>query len=382
MNHSMEPNHISQPASLLHTKPENPSTSPISIAPEVLESPESDTPHAHSVHPEHTATVYSLDGIYSMYYSRLLAVTYRMTGTMTDAEDIVQDLFVYLSQRQEELPRIEHMQAYLIRAVTNRSINLLQSARKKRELYTGPWLPEPSLQSASSRRSRSAGSGSNHDNDHLQCSLHPVVDQMPSSSTADSDAEQLMLRQEELSYAVMVLLDQLSPVERVIFVLRESLGYDYCEIAGYVDKSEAACRKILSRVHARLEPAAVSSAVASQQGESLVLAFLAAAREGDLQPLLERLQEDVRLYTDGGGKVRAALRPILTRSRVTAFFHGIASKGSLDGQWSMVWINGEPGLQLQRDGRTVYVCALQWDSSGQIQNVYMVSNPDKLREPV
>ncbi|WP_458121052.1 sigma-70 family RNA polymerase sigma factor [Paenibacillus sp. Z6-24] len=379
MNHPMEPNHISQPASPLHTKPKTPSGSPIPTAPK---SQGADTLDPHSAHPEQTATVHSLDQVYSLYYSRLLAVAYRMTGTMTDAEDIVQDLFVYLSQRQEELPRIEHIQAYLIRAVTNRSINLLQSARKKRELYTGPWLPEPALQSASSRRSRSAGSGSHHDDDHLQRSLHPAVDQMPSSSNADSGAEQLVLRQEELSYAVMVLLDQLSPVERVIFVLRESLGYDYREIAEYVDKSEAACRKILSRVHARLEPAAASSAVASRQGESLVLAFLAAAREGDLQPLLERLQEDVRLYTDGGGKVRAALRPILTRSRVTAFFHGIASKGSLDGQWSMVWINGEPGLQMQRDGRIVYVCALQWDSSGQIQNIYMVSNPDKLREPI
>ncbi|WP_082208439.1 sigma-70 family RNA polymerase sigma factor [Paenibacillus dauci] len=335
------------------------------------------TSESPSQDPSQTNNVYSLDQIYNTYYSKLLAVAYRMTGTITDAEDIVHDLFAYWSQRQEEMIHIDHMQSYLIRSITNRSINLMQSARKKREVYTGPWLPEPVVQSASHRRSGAAEAAFEPVSSGTS-SVFPTAD--PSQSTAaNSGAEQLLLRQEELSYAVMVLLEQLSPVERAIFVLRESLGYDYREISEYVDKSEAACRKILSRIHARLKPASVSSTVASEQGETFVRAFLAAAREGRLEPLLDRLQEDVRLYTDGGGKVRAALRPIFTRSRVTAFFNGIASKGSLDGEWSLVRINGEPGLRLQRDGRTIYLCALLWDSSGQIQNIYMISNPDKIR---
>ncbi|WP_060530691.1 sigma-70 family RNA polymerase sigma factor [Paenibacillus bovis] len=321
----------------------------------------------------------SLEQIYSMYYSQLLHVAYRMTGTITDAEDIVQDLFAYLSPRQEEMIHINHMPAYLIRAVTNRSINLLQSARKKREVYTGPWLPEPMVQSGSSRRSRAAGNVFEHDSP-TATSATSASSLSHSVTAADAGAEQLLLRQEELSYGVMVLLEQLSPVERAVFVLRESLGYDYREISDYVGKSEAACRKIQSRIRARLAPAAVSATIASEQGETWVRAFLDAAREGHLQPLLERLQEDVRLYTDGGGKVRAALRPIFTRSRVTAFFQGIARKGSLDGDWSLVWINGEPGLRLQRDHRTVCLYAIQWDNSAQIQRIYMISNPDKIRE--
>ncbi|WP_411344042.1 sigma-70 family RNA polymerase sigma factor [Paenibacillus sp. WLX1005] len=294
----------------------------------------------------------TLEQLYEEYYTLLTAVAYRMTGSHGDAEDMVQDVFARLTQ--EPLADITHIKAYLIRAVTNRSLNLLQSARKRRELYPGPWLPEPNVLPLHSARHIETASLSAQPaitttdaatiHSHtpstrpLPLSIQPLLnDKVTGFSDSDKQGtEQLMLRQEEISYAVMVMLEQLTPVERAIFVLRESFELDYSEIASYVHKSEAACRKILSRIRSRLQPASHAEADdrlhtmnPTIQSEYFASAFLQAARSGNFTPLLHLLQDDVRMYTDGGGKVRAAIRPILTRYRVTTFLQGIAGKGAM-----------------------------------------------------
>lgn len=319
----------------------------------------------------------SLEQIYHNYHRQLLAVAYRITGSQTDAEDMIQELFLKLSQ--QDLSQIAHLRSYLIRAVTNRSLNLMQSALKKRELYPGPWLPEPQVHTASAR-SRHGLAYKNVDGVSSAFSLESpsAVVTVANQNSLLPETDQLLLQQEEISYATIVILEQLSPVERAIFVLRESFGFDYREIAGYVHKSETACRKILSRIYTKLEPARVSADIANEQGEQFTAAFLLAARNGDFEPLLELLQEDVRMYTDGGGKVRAAVHPISSRYRVITFLKGIAAKGVLDGEWSIISLNGEMGLQMKREGQTLYILGIKWDQNQSIQHIYMISNPDKL----
>jgi RNA polymerase sigma-70 factor, ECF subfamily len=327
-----------------------------------------------------------LERLYTQYYALLKAIAYQMMGSHSDAEDIVHDVFEKLADK--EVAQIEHVKAYLIRAVTNRSLNILQSARKRRELYPGPWLPEPEV----SRIARSTRKASN-DTDDASERGNSTDPSAPSSrsplagvraidshsvSMPDYDAEQSLLQQEQIGYAVMVMLEQLNPVERAVFVLRESFQLDYAEIADYVNKTEVACRKILSRIRARSQPIREQQLVQNSSTLAFTEAFLEATRSGNFAPLLHQLREDIRMYTDGGGKIRAALRPILTRYRVTTFLQGIAGKGAFVGEWAIVSVNGTPGLQLQRDGAMVYILTFEWDTDGNVQHIYMISNPDKL----
>ncbi|MFD1887427.1 sigma-70 family RNA polymerase sigma factor [Paenibacillus wenxiniae] len=329
-----------------------------------------------------------LEQLYTQYYALLKAIAYQMIGSHSDAEDIVHDVFEQLANKP--LAEIEHVKAYLIRAVTNRSLNILQSARKQRELYPGPWLPEPVV-SQIARPTRKASShtedtgGNEHGTERAgtsSSSLLPLAGTRATdlhfTSIYEYDAEQSLLQQEQIGYAVMVMLEQLNPVERAVFVLRESFQLDYAEIADYVNKTEVACRKMLSRIHARLQPIHKLQPVDNSSTLAFTEAFLEAARSGNFAPLLHQLREDIQLYTDGGGKVRAALHPIRSRYRVTTFLQGIAGKGAFAGEWSLISVNGTPGLQLQRDRAIVYVLTFAWDTDGQVQHVYMISNPDKL----
>lgn len=288
-----------------------------------------------------------VDRLYREYKPLLTSIAYRMLGSMSEAEDAVQDVFVSLSRRKGGA--IDHPKAYLVKMVTNRALNMMKAAPRRRENYPGPWLPEPLIE----------------------------------PDEADAPLGRL-LRQERLGYALLVLLQSCTPPERAVFVLRESFGYDYADIAGWLDKTESACRKIFSRAAAKLgrtPRAAAEAAGAAAHGamDRFVASFAEALQSGRPEAFVHLLAEDAVLLSDGGGNVRAALNPIAGSARIAAFFAGIARKGSLDGRLRRVRISGQPGLLLERPARPPMAFAFAPDpAAGAIAEVYLISNPDKL----
>lgn len=188
-----------------------------------------------------------------------------------------------------------------------------------------------------------------------------------------------MLLQERLGYAMLVLLQTCTPPERAVFVLRESFGYDYAEIASMLNKSEAACRKLFSRASAKLGHLAAERETSAEPAmDRFVRSFEEALASGRPDSFIHLLAEDAVLLSDGGGVARAAINPIEGPARIAAFFKGIAGKGSLDGKWRRVRISGQPGLLLERDRLTPVAYAFEPDGHGGIRAIYMVSNPEKL----
>lgn len=300
--------------------------------------------------------------LYVEYKPLLSSIAYRMLGSLTDAEDIVQDIFAELETMQTD--HILNMKAYLLKMVTNRSINVLKSARKTREVYTGPWLPEPEM------------------------------------ADAGQTPETAAIQAESVSYALLVLLEQLSPVERAVFILRETLDYDYRDIAELLDKSDANCRKLYSRAKQKVSTAPVpgreeraaaeppiavpveSTRVTSDQAkhaELLSRAFMAAANSGDFREFVGMLADDARLYTDGGGKVRSAIFPIIGSNRILAFLQGIAPGNIKPENQLLIDVNGQPGLRLNRGDELFAVLSFQFDSDSRPVRMFMVTNPDKLK---
>lgn len=291
-----------------------------------------------------------LESAYRMHKPLLLRVAYRLLGTVQEAEDAVQDTFVALQSLHAAA--IEYPKAYLVRAVTNHAINAAKSARRQRETYVGPWLPEPLLSDGS-------------------------------ATAASGDPAENVLRQEQFGYAWMVMLEQLSPPERAAFVLRETLHYGYEELAGLLGRNEAACRKLYSRAKAKL--AAFETAgkarnceTGADEGAAFVAAFMAASQHGNFEPLVRLLTDDAVLVSDGGGKVRAALRPIRGKARMLAFFRGIRAKGALQGELLPVSINGQPGLLLRQPDRPDIAICYRSAPGGKLDGVFMILNPDKL----
>lgn len=278
--------------------------------------------------------------IYLEYKRLLFSIAYRMLGTKSDAEDMMQDTFVAL--QSAKVDEILNMKAYLVKGVTNRCLNYLKSHRHQREVYTGPWLPEPDIE----------------------------VMQTP---------DEKVVRDETLSYALLVMLQQLSPVERAVFLLREVLDYDYAQIADILEKSEVSCRKMMSRLKQKMKPD-LSKAIWDGQGTApFVNAFLRAVHTGDFDPFVRMLVEQATLVSDGGGKVRSAIHPIAGKARIQAFLEGIYGKGAFAGDLRQARVNGEPGLLLIRNGEAKSViCFGAADEAGTIQSIYFISNPDKL----
>lgn len=280
-----------------------------------------------------------LEDWYTEYKPLLFSIAYRMLGSVSEAEDIIHDLFLAVSRTDPGT--IQNAKAYLCKSVTRRCIDQLKSARARREVYVGQWLPEP-----------------------LQ--------------TPDKeDPLQQATRNDDISFAFLLLLEQLNPVERAIFVLREAFDYDYKEIADMLDKSEAACRKTYSRLKQKLNVAEAPPPQPSlSESQSLVRSFLRAVSTGDVLQFIHLLTEDAVLHSDGGGKVRAALRPILGADRIAAFLVGIASKGTVLTRSVPVSFNGGAGLLV--DGSRSRIALLFEFEGTRIRAMYFVNNPDKL----
>ncbi|WP_138753772.1 RNA polymerase sigma-70 factor [Paenibacillus sinopodophylli] len=279
---------------------------------------------------------------YEEYRTLLHSLAYRMLGSFSEAEDLVQDVFADYSQLNTQ--DITNEKAYLVRMVTNRAINLNQSARKRREVYVGEWLPEPDI-----------------DHDLL-------------------DPAKLFDQHESISYALLVMLEQLTAVERAAFILRESLAYEYDEIAACLQKTEANCRKIVSRAKEKLQKDREQLPANTAEAQPLVTAFIEAAASGDFNKLVALLTEEAALISDGGGKVRAAIFTIISRERVIAFLKGVIPKAFLGDGHQFTVVNGQAGVIIKLDGMPRSVISFQLDTAGKhIERIFVQLNPDKLK---
>jgi RNA polymerase sigma factor (sigma-70 family) len=279
-----------------------------------------------------------------------------MTGSVGDAEDIVQDAFLGLTRARQAGTTIANPKAYLTTAVTRLGINHLRSARVRRETYVGAWLPEP------------------------------VV--VPADGPGPAEHAELA---DALSMAFLVLLEALSPVERAVFLLREVFGYGYPEVARVTGKTEVNCRQIFARARQGITaggPTRDSAPTPARraEGEELARRFFEAAGGGDMDALLGMLAPDVVLHGDGGGKAQATGKPLAGRQRVLRLLVGGLRRGrALGASLRLAWVNGQPGAVMYDDaeGRVVGVVELDV-ADGVVQAIRAVVNPDKLGhiEPV
>ncbi len=285
--------------------------------------------------------VVDLSDVFDRYRPLLFSIAYRMLGSVTDAEDIVQEAFVRWQRAPEA--EVRSPKAYLSAVVTRLCIDQLRSARAQREEYVGPWLPEP----------------------------------LPSEQTPDI-AETAAL-EESLSMAFLVLLESLNPTERAVFLLREVFDYDYDEISYLVGKSEANCRQIASRARESVAARRPRFEHSPEQEERIMDSFLEACMSGDMESLLALLSEDATLWSDGGGKTRAALNPIYGADRVARFFSGILRKAPSGLVVRRASINGRPGfIGYFEDGSPQSVTTFDV-AEGTFRAIRIVVNPEKLR---
>jgi RNA polymerase sigma-70 factor, ECF subfamily len=275
----------------------------------------------------------------------MFSIAYRMVGSASEAEDIVQEAFLRFHRESGKETAIESPKAYLSAVTTRLSIDHLRSARVRRESYIGTWLPEPLL-------------------------TDPESDVAGHAETADS-----------LSMAFLVLLESLSPVERAVFLLREVFDYGYDEIATVVGKSEDNCRQIAVRARRQIEAKKPRFEASRQRREELARRFFDAVSEGDTEGLIGLLAADVVAYGDGGGKAPAFPRPVYGRERVARLLMGASARGERLRVIGMriATINGQPGaLFLDPEGRPVAAVTLDI-ADGLVQTVRAVANPEKLR---
>lgn len=271
----------------------------------------------------------------------LLGLAYRMTGSWSDAEDIVQD--AWLRWQSVTHTNIESPRAFLSRTVTRLCLDALKSARSRREEYFGMWLPEPL----------------------------PEADDYTGPGTGEMA--------HDLSMALMLALERLSPLERAAFLLHDVFDMSYSDVAQALGRSETGCRQLATRARRNVREARPRYRVDQQDGMRIAEAFLQASREGRVEPLRRLLAEDAVLHTDGGGKKLATAKPILGANKISRFFAGIAAKeGGKVQHAGVAYFNKMPGiLAIEMDGlpRTISLEI----NEGKIIALYLVRNPDKLR---
>ncbi|WP_262701682.1 MULTISPECIES: RNA polymerase sigma-70 factor [Streptomyces] len=267
----------------------------------------------------------------------LFGIAYRMLGSVADAEDVVQDAWLRCSQVSTP---VENPAGYLTRTVTNLALNRLTSAAVTREQYVGPWLPEPLV-------------------------------------TRPDVGEEVELA-ESVSLAMLVVLESLSPLERAVFVLKEVFGFSFREIAAMLDRGEAAVRQVGSRARAHVQARRPRYDAPAEVRRQVTEEFLAACLGGDLNRMMELLAPDVTAWSDGGGKVKAALRPQRGADKVARFLAAVIAQPMEDPRAHAVDVNGRPGLLLTVAGRPDTVACAEVED-GRITEIRIIRNPEKLR---
>ncbi|MEE2041027.1 RNA polymerase sigma-70 factor [Nocardiopsis sp. CT-R113] len=282
--------------------------------------------------------------VFHQHRKLLFSVAYRLLGTAADAEDAVQDAWIKWSAADRS--QVADPKAYLARIVSNLALERLRSTRHKRETYVGPWLPEPIL------------------------------------TTGDTD--DALTNAESVSMAVLVVLETLSPLERAVFVLKEVFDFSHAEIAETVERSEAAVRQAAHRAREHVRARRPRFTADRSRQREVTERFLAAATGGDVNTLMDLLSPDVTLWTDGGGKVRQAMRPVVGARTVASWFAAIGTvtyQGvePADMHADLVEVNGGPGMVFSGSGRVIATVTFDFDADGRITAVHNVANPDKLR---
>jgi RNA polymerase sigma-70 factor (ECF subfamily) len=280
---------------------------------------------------------------FETYRSYLFSVAYSMLGSAMDAEDMVQE--TYLRYQAASPEDIRSLKAYLTTILTRLCVDQLHLARRQREVYVGPWLPEPILT-----------------DEHAEV----------------SDPEKRVDIQESISLAFLVLLEQFQPFERAVFLLREVFEYEFAEIAGMLDKSEAACRRSFSRARQHLRAHRPRFTASRETHQQLLTSYVQAVETGEMQTLLSLLAEDVVLWTDGGGKARtAAYRPVAGRDRVARFSVGSLRFLPPGHRMEIAEVNGLPALLIRTDEQVISVLSIEV-SDQRIQTIRVIANPEKL----
>jgi len=269
----------------------------------------------------------------------LFTIAYEITGSIADAEDVVQESYLRWAEVDaDRRAQIDNPRAYLAQIATRQALNRLRSRSRQREDYVGPWLPEPLV-------------------------------------TGPDVAQDVELA-ESVSMAMMLVVESLSPEERAVFVLHEVFGFAHDEIADAVDKSPAAVRQIAHRARAHVQARRPRFPHDEAAAQRVAARFLVAARNGDLQGLMDVLAPDVVLLNDGGGKIQAARRPVVTADKVARLLVGLRS-GLGELTYSPAVVNGRPGGFIYLDGVLDSVVTVEIEGD-RVSGIYLVRNPDKL----
>ncbi|PRB03424.1 RNA polymerase sigma-70 factor [Microbacterium sp. MYb64] len=274
--------------------------------------------------------------VFAAQRRRLFGIAYRMVGTVADAEDIVQE--TWIRWQGADRASVKEPAAFLTTVATRLSINVLQSARVKRETYIGPWLPEPV----------------NTDDDPALGAEHA----------------------EALQFAILLTLEKLTPTERAAYILREAFDYPYPRIAEIISSSVVSARQLVSRARSHLASDR-QAAVEPGHERRLLEAFLAAAQKGDAQELERLFADDVVSYTDGNGVKLAARIPVIGRGRVAKFVAAFAHHFWIGKSIGWVEVNGQPAAALVQDGEVTTLVTVT-ASAGGIAQLLWVMSPDKL----
>lgn len=282
--------------------------------------------------------------IFAEHRNLLFSIAYRLFGSVADAEDVVQDAWFKWSA--DDRSQVADPKAYLARIVSNLAMERLRSTRRQRETYVGPWLPEPIL--------------------------------------TESDIAEDVVAAESISMAMLVVLETLSPLERAVFVLKEVFDFSYAEIAEAVERSEGAVRQAAHRAREHVRARRPRFEADHEKRRAATERFFAATVGGDVNALMELLAPDVTLWTDGGGKVRQAMRPVVGAANVLRWIAGNVKRPYegveiADMTAELVDINGGPGIVMRGAGRIIATITVDLDAQGRIVTVHNVANPDKLR---
>lgn len=270
---------------------------------------------------------------------RLLGLAYRMLGSRSDAEDVVQDAYLRFAGAQD----VHNAEAFLVTIVTRLCLDRLKSAKAQREVYVGPWLPEP------------------------------VFDAEGLSADAATELA------DDLSFGLLLALDRLSPMERAAFLLHDVFDTPFSEVAAMLDRTEAACRQLASRARRAVRDERPAPTATPDSHARLLQAFSEAVASGNVTQLAALLREDAVAITDGGGRKFAARNPIIGADKVARFFIGLAGKiAGQDVRIQPAVINGAVGALLYLDGELDLTLSMAIDGE-KIAAIYIVRNPDKLR---
>ncbi|MFN8594197.1 MAG: RNA polymerase sigma-70 factor [Thermomicrobiales bacterium] len=274
------------------------------------------------------------------YRPLLFSIAYRMLGSAADAEDAVQEAYLRWQRARAAGTEIHALKGWLTTTLSRICLDQLTSARATREQYIGPWLPEP------------------------LAGVSPDI----ADTAADFDS---------LSMAFLVLLESLSAKERAVFLLREVFGYDFATVGEIVGESEAYCRQIAKRARAHIAEHRPRFQADQEQRARLTQRFVQAVSEGNMAALIETLTADATLFSDGGGRVNAARKPVIGAQKIALFLTNLMKLAPANTQLHIDTVNGQPGILTLVEGRIQNVVAFDFTETG-IRSIFIVVNPEKL----